>query len=205
MRHVLLVLSALWFGLFAQPVAAQVTITFWSHDQDQEFPHTFFALKGTPEAGGTALDENYGFTAKAVSPAILFASVAGEVQTAKPGYIRRSDAQFSAVLTDAQLAEVQALVGQWRVNTKYNLNKRNCIHFVAEALRRSGLTVPDLPKLMKKPKSFLVAVGAANEGRVTRIGLGGAEYVAAYGVPGAAAGTAETKVQRIDRAPAGKR
>lgn len=182
----------------ATPALADVTITFWSHDQDSNFPHTFYALKGTPDAGGPALDENYGFTAKSVTPAILFGSVAGEVQTAKPGYIRRSDAQFSVVLTDTQLAQVRALVGEWR-GVRYNLNKRNCIHFVAEALRRSGVTVPDLPKLMKKPKSFLVAVGAANEGRVTQIRMGGAAYIAAYGVPGAAAGTAETTARPIDR------
>lgn len=187
-----------WLYLFAQPAFAQVTITFWSHDQDSEFPHTFFALKGAPEAGGAALDENYGFTAKAVSPAILFGSVAGEVQTAKPGYIRRSDAQFSVVLTDAQLARVQSLIGEWR-DLRYNLNRRNCIHFVAEALRRSGVIVPDLPKLMKKPKSFLIAVGQANEGRVRQIRMSGAAYIAAYGVPGAAAAMAETKARPIDR------
>lgn len=196
--HRALVMLLCWLAVLAQPALAQVTITFWSHDQDSEFPHTFFALKGAPEAGGAALDENYGFTAKAVSPAILFGSVAGEVQTAKPGYIRRSDAQFSVVLTDAQLVQIQSLIGEWS-DLKYNLNRRNCIHFVAEALRRSGVTVPDLPKLMKKPKSFLVAVGQANEGRVTQIRLDGPAYIAAYGVPGAAAATAETKARPIDR------
>lgn len=198
MLTMLRALFLFWLTCIAQPTFAQVTITFWSHDQDSEFPHTFFALKGVPEAGGAALDENYGFTAKAVSPAILFGSVAGEVQTAKPGYIRRSDAQFSVVLTDAQLVQIQSLIGEWR-DLKYNLNRRNCIHFVAEALRRSGVTVPDLPKLMKKPKSFLVAVGQANEGRVTQIRLDGPAYIAAYGVPGAAAATAETKARPIDR------
>lgn len=199
MRRLLLVLLSLWFALVSQPAIAGVTITFWSHDQDQEFPHSFFALKGAPDAGGPALDENYGFTAKAISPAILWGSVAGEVQTAKPGYIRRSDAQFSVALTDAQLAAIQALVAEWRVATKYNLNRRNCVHFVAEALRRSGLSVPDLPKLMKKPKSFLVAVGRANDGRVTQIHLGGAAYIAAYGVPGAAPATAETTARSVSK------
>lgn len=198
MHRLLLIALPLWFALIAHPAAAQVTITFWSHDQDQEFPHAFFALKGMPDAGGPVLDENYGFTAKALTPAILWGSVAGEVQTAKPGYIRRSDAQFSVMLSDAQLAGVQALVTEWRA-VKYNLNKRNCVHFVAEALRRSGLTVPALPKLMKKPKSFLVTVGKANEGRVTQIRLKGPAYIAAYGMPGAAPATAETTVRPIDR------
>lgn len=199
MVHRLLVLIAFgWLALLPLPASAAVTITFWSHDQDSNFPHTFFALKGTPDAGGPALDENYGFTAKAITPVILLGSVAGEVQTAKSGYIRRSDAQFSVVLTDAQLAQVQALVQEWW-KAKYNLNKRNCVHFVAEALRRSGVTVPELPKLMKKPKSFLVAVGRANGERVTQIRLDGAAYIAAYGVPGAAKATAETRARPVRR------
>lgn len=180
LRRFLLLLLASWLAIASCPAAA-VTITFWSHDQDQEFPHAFFALKGTPDAGGAELDENHGFTAKAVTPAILLGSVAGEVQSAKHGYMKRSDAQFSIVLTDPQLAAVQALVAEWRVKTKYSLNKRNCVHFVAEALRRSGLIVPELPRLMKKPKSFLVAVGRANQGRVTQIGRSGTAYFAAQG------------------------
>lgn len=183
MRRFLTILLSLWLAFAAQPAAAAVTIVFWSHDQDNDFPHAFFELKGTPDAGGPALDENYGFTAKALTPAILLGSVAGEVQPAKRGYMNRSDAQFSVVLNDAQLADIRALVAGWSRDTKYNLNRRNCIHFVAEALRRSGLTVPSLPQLMKKPKSFLVAVGAANEGRITRIGLKGSAYFAAQGVP----------------------
>lgn len=199
MRLLLIMLSG-WLAFVAQPAFAGVTITFWSHDQDSDFPHTFFALKGTPDAGGATLDENYGFTAKAVRPAILLGSVAGEIQTARPGYIRRSDAQFSVVLTDAQLAGVRALVGEWR-GVRYNLNKRNCVHFVAEALRRSGVVVPELPRLMKKPKSFLIAVGQANEGRVAQIRMKGGAYIAAYGAPGAAAATAETTARPVDRKP----
>lgn len=181
----------LWFvitlclAVFASSAAsAAVTITFWSHEQDESFPHAFFALKGTPDAGGAEIDDNYGFTAKAVTPAILFGNVAGTVEVNKPGYMRRSDARFSVVLTDAQLADIQALIAAWKVNTRYNLNKRNCVHFVGEAARLSGLTVPPLPKLMKKPRSFLLAVAAANEGRITVLNLPGKTYFAQFGEPG---------------------
>lgn len=169
---------ALLLVLIHVPAMAGVTITFWSHDQDQEFPHTFFTLEGTPDAGGPALDENHGFTAKAITPAILWGTVGGKVESVKSGYMKRSDAQFSVVLTDTQLADVQALVREWHADSKYNLNKRNCIHFVAEAMRRSGVTVPDLPELMKKPRSFVTAVGQANEGRVTQVKLDGGAYLA---------------------------
>jgi hypothetical protein len=182
-RRVVSLCAVLWFALLALPVQAAVTITFWSHDQDENFPHAFFALKGTPDAGGQAIDANYGFTAKAVTPAILIKTVGGKVEDSKPGYMRRSDARFSVVLTDPQYAAVQSLVVEWTNDSRYNLNKRNCVHFVAEAARRAGLTVPSLPKLMKKPKSFLLAVGESNPGRVTQLNLDGDDYFAAYGAP----------------------
>lgn len=183
LRSLLFALSLLAL-LAGVPASAAVTITFWSHDQDESFPHAFFALKGTPDAGGAEIDDNYGFTARAVTPAILLGSVGGTVEVNKPGYMRRSDARFSVVLTDAQLASILALVADWKRIARYNLNKRNCVHFVGEAARLAGLTVPDLPKLMKKPKSFLLAVGRANEGRITQINMPGKAYFAAYGQPG---------------------
>lgn len=182
-HRVFALLVAVGWLCLAQPVSAAVTITFWSHDQDQSFPHAFFALEGTPDAGGDPVDANYGFTAKAVTPAILLGTVGGKVEESKPGYMRRSDARFSVVLSDAQYAAIQALIAEWTAQSGYNLNKRNCVHFVAEAARRSGLTVPHLPKLMKKPKSFLLAVGEANAGRVRQINLDGKAYFAAYGEP----------------------
>lgn len=179
LRRLFLALALALALLGAPPAGAAVTITFWSHDQDESFPHAFFALSGTPDAGGAAIDANYGFTARAVTPAILLGNVGGKVEDSKPGYMRRSDARFSVVLTDAQLADVQALVAEWSHDTRYNLNKRNCVHFVGEAARRAGLAVPMLPKLMKKPKAFLIAVGEANPGRVVQINLAGATYLSA--------------------------
>jgi hypothetical protein len=180
-------LLALFFGLtclFASlPAYAAVTITFWSHELGNSFPHAFFTLRGVPEAGGAAVDANYGFTARTISPAILMGTVAGKLDIAKPGYMRSSDAQFSVVLTDAQYADVMKLVAEWGGedggDSRYNLNNRNCVHFVAEAARRSGLTGVDQPRLMKKPRSFLQAVAAANAGHVTAIGQSGAVYLAA--------------------------
>lgn len=169
--------------LAARPASAAVVITFWSHEQDQDFPHAFFTLKGTPVAGGAPIDANYGFTAKAISPAILLGNVAGTVEPAKPAYMRRSDARFAVTLTDAQLGEIERLIAAWTTDSRYNLNKRNCVHFVAEAARLAGLTVPPLPQLMKKPRSFLLAVGAANEGRVTQLNLDGKAYFASHGDP----------------------
>ena len=175
----LLAALLLWLGA-ALPAQASVTITFWSHEFGNSFPHAFITLRGIPDAGGTAVNQDYGFTAKTVSPAILFGSVPGRVEPAKPPYIASSDAQFSVVLTDAQYAQVLALIAAWSEGTgdaHYNLNNRNCIHFVKEAARIAGLSGLDLPQLMKKPRSYLLAVEQANEGRVTAINRPGKEYL----------------------------
>lgn len=166
----------------ALPAQAAVTITFWSHEFGNSFPHAFITLRGVLDAGGPAVNQDYGFTAKTISPAILFGSVPGRVEPAKPPYIASSDAQFSVVLSDAQYAEVMALVAAWSEGTgdaRYHLNNRNCVHFVKEAARIAGLTGLDFPALMKKPRSYLLAVQRANEGRVTVINQQGKVYLAA--------------------------
>lgn len=164
----------------ASPAQAAVTITFWSHELGNSFPHAFITLRGVPDAGGPATDQDYGFTAKSVSPAILFGSVPGRVEPSKAPYIAASDAQFSVVLTDAQYGRVRVLIAAWSEGTgdsRYNLNNRNCIHFVKEAARIAGLAGIDQPTLMKKPRSYLLAVEAANPGRVVPVNAKGAAYL----------------------------
>ena len=170
----------LWLGC-ALPAQAAVTITFWSHELGNSFPHTFFSLRGTIDANGAPVDANYGFTAKSVSPALLMGTVKGRLDISKPFYISTSDAQFSYVMSDAQYADILALVAAWDEKTgdaRYNLNNRNCVHFVQEAARRLGLVGLDHPELMKKPRSYLKAVAQANADRVTIIGQNGKTYLA---------------------------
>lgn len=173
---VLLAITCLTLSL---PARAALTITFWSHELGGEFPHAFFTLSGTIDANGVPVDANYGFTAKSVSPALLFGTVPGRLDIADRRYIESSDAQFSLVLTDAQYADILQLISAWDEKTgdaHYNLNRRNCVHFIKEAARRLGLTDLDHPKLMKRPRSYLDAVEAANAGRIVPIDLRGKEY-----------------------------
>ncbi|CAN5518272.1 hypothetical protein BH09PSE4_BH09PSE4_01880 [soil metagenome] len=168
-------LSLAWLS----PANAAVTITFWSHELGKSFPHAFFTLRGVPDAGGAPVDLTYGFTPTAISPAMLFGNVKGKLDIAKPGYIRSSDAQFSMVITDAQFADIMALVHEWgEVDTTYNMNHRNCVSFTQEAARLLGLPNVDFPKLIKKPRSFMKAVAAANPGRVTIVDEHGDAYLA---------------------------
>lgn len=170
----------LWLGA-ALPAHAAVTATFWSHEFGNSFPHAFITLRGIPDAGGAPIDRDFGFTAKSVTPALLFGSVPGTVEPAPANYIASSDAQFSVVLTDAQYTEMLKLLAAWDEKTgdgHYNLNNRNCVHFVKEAARIAGLTALDHPELMKKPRSYLLAVEEANPGRAIKVGMHGKEYLA---------------------------
>ncbi len=142
----------------ALPAQAAVTITFWSHELGNSFPHAFVTLRGIPDAGGAPVDRNFGFTAKAVTPALLFGPVAGRRDIAKPGYIDGSTAQFSLVLTDQQYAAVVALAAAWDdkgPDSTYNLQTHNCVHFVEEAAKVVGLANVEFPGLMKKPRSYI--------------------------------------------------
>ncbi|WP_298672707.1 hypothetical protein [uncultured Sphingomonas sp.] len=180
MKRLLLTIAALLLSLGALPAHAGVVITFWSHELGNHFPHAFFTLRGTPDAGGAAVDLNYGFTPKSISPAILFGPVKGRIDIAKPSYIEGSDAQFSLELSDAQYAAILRLVDEWdekKGDATYLMNTRNCVHFAKEAARRAGLSGLEQPDLMKKPRSFLKAIAAANAGRVALIDRHGKEYL----------------------------
>lgn len=180
-RHWLLRLALLVAAFGAWPAQASVTITFWSRDFGNYFPHAFFMLRGTPDAGGAPVDASYGFTAKSVSPALLFGNVKGRVERPKPGYMAGSHVRFARTISDAQYAAILSLVREWDEKTgdaTYNLGKRNCVTFVREAARRAGLTMVDFPRLMKKPSSYLRAVVAAQPQAVTVIDRTGKDYLA---------------------------
>ncbi len=171
-------LSVLCAGV---PAGAEVRMTFWSRDTSNYFPHAFFTLKGTLDATGQPVDESYGFTLNDMSPIALFSAVPAHVDHTNKKYIRGSDAQFRVTLTDAQYAAIKAQVAEWDApGTKWSLNKRNCVFFVAEAARRAGLVVIEDKRLMKKPKSFTRSLVALNPGRVTVLDMDAADYWAKY-------------------------
>lgn len=157
-------LAFLLFGIPA-PAAAAVEIAFYSRELGGDnFPHAFIVLRGTLDSTGEQVDTSYGFTAKAVTPALLFGSVAGEIVVEGPGQIARSDRQFALTLSDARYAAVMAVVEEWRNRDQpsYNLNRRNCVHFVGALAEAVGLRVDYVQRLMKRPRSFLQHVRSLN-------------------------------------------
>lgn len=165
LASVLTWLTGLFLLLGTAPAAAAVQISFYSHEMGSSFPHAFVVLKGTLDRDGRRIDEDYGFTAKAVTPAILMGRVGGKIDsTAGPSYVGESDRQFTLNISDEEYDRVMAVVSAWR-NAKqpsYDLNSSNCVHFVAEIAAAIGMKAETPKKLMKKPRSYILSLVAAN-------------------------------------------
>jgi len=152
--------------LFAQTAQAQVTVSFQSFDGSVMFgryPHTFVVLEGTLE-DGTAINENYGFTARTVSPAILSGPVFSEIMVEKPKYIISTNRHFTVPISDAKYWQIREEVDRWRnaPGKFYDLGSNNCIHFVGAIAKLVGLTV-DYPRdMLRRPKKWLNHITALN-------------------------------------------
>ena len=161
---------ALFFLLLLWPslAAAKVTLTFYSREFGVYFPHAFVRITGATDAEpDRSRDDNYGFTAKAVTPAILLGPVGGKIVSAPRPYVARSDSHFSLVLTDAQYAAVLDVVQKWRAlpQPSYDLHTRNCVFFVGDVARSLGMTVDDSnAKLMSRPRSYVINLIRLNPG-----------------------------------------
>jgi hypothetical protein len=163
-RHAIRLLAALILASMAMPASAAVELTFYSKELGTSFPHAFVTLHGSLDRSGQRVDVDYGFSAKAISPAILFGRVTGEVISDHgAAYIRGSDKHFSVALGDSDYDRVVATVERWRklAQPSYDLNRQNCVHFVATIAASLGMKV-DTTRLIKKPRSFLEALTASN-------------------------------------------
>lgn len=162
----------------AMPAAAAVTLTFYSRELGTYFPHAFVRVTGATDAApGVAIDANYGFTARHITPALLAGPVGGKIMDVSAGYIRKSDAHLTLVLSDARYAAVLATVAQWRDRPQpsYDLQTANCVFFIGDVARTLGMTVDDPPELMKRPRSYIINLIRLNPGVGTVVAGGRAE------------------------------
>jgi hypothetical protein len=122
-------------------------------------------LEGTLDRSGQRIDEDYGFSAKTISPAILWGKVGGKViSDHEPSYVKSSDRHFTVTLSDEEYDRVMTTVERWRTarQPSYDLDKANCIHFVGELAAAIGMEAGPRKGLMRKPRSFVESVTAAN-------------------------------------------
>lgn len=150
-------------ALAPMPAAAAVEIAFYSKEAGSRFPHAFITLEGTLDRSGERVDSNYGFSATAVTPAVLMGAVKGKLYSESDSYIRSSNSHFNLVLSDEEYDRVMARVATWNVlkQPSYDLNRQNCVFFVADIAKLLGMKT-DTTQLMKKPGSFLSALTQAN-------------------------------------------
>jgi len=165
--RLLAALLAFAAALLAAPASAEVRAHFQSFNGSVLFgryPHTFVVFEGTLDDTGERIDENFGFSAKTAGPAVLAGPVTHIVMTEQDKWITRTNRHFSVALTDEQYRRMRQEVFAWRDHPGkyYDLNTRNCIHFVGRLAELAGLRV-DYPKnLLRKPKAWLNHITALN-------------------------------------------
>jgi hypothetical protein len=162
-RRIALILALLW----SAPSLAEVQIHFHSFNGNVfwgRFPHTFIVLEGTLDGTGRVINENYGFSARNVSPAILSGPVEHMVLAESEKNVRKTNRHFSITLTDEEYIRVIKLVRSWQEapGKFYDLETRNCIHFVGEIARLVGLKVEYPGDMLRTPKKWLNHITALN-------------------------------------------
>jgi hypothetical protein len=159
-----LLLIALSFLAASAPAGAAVRVSFYSKEWGTTFPHAFIRLEGTVDSTGEAVDTNFGFTTKTISPAVLLGSVTGKIMTAPADYVAKSDRHFSFMLSDGEYKILLGEVERWRdlKQPSYNLNRRNCVFFIADVAALLGMKADTPKELMKKPRSYIQSLLRAN-------------------------------------------
>ena len=148
------------------PASAEVTMSFHSYNGSifGRYPHTFVIVKGTVDRTGEVVNENYGFTAKKVTTAILRGPVAHDIMVEEQSYIKKTNRHFTVKLSESQLAKVRSTMRQWRdaPGKYYDLDSRNCIHFVGAMAKIVGIKVSYPKNMLRKPKKWLNHIAAQN-------------------------------------------
>ena len=170
------VVSAVWLrwllsfvalAAFTQPAGAKVEVEFHSFNGSVFFgryPHTFVVFRGTLDDSGQTIDENFGFTAKHATPAVLAGPVEGEIYIEQPKWIAKTNTHFTVTVDDATYRKMRAEADFWghHPGRFYDLDHNNCISFVGKIAQMAGLKV-DYPKnLMRKPRAWLNHISALN-------------------------------------------
>ncbi|MEP5937924.1 MAG: hypothetical protein ABJ239_06320 [Erythrobacter sp.] len=167
MGRIFITILALLSLVWASPALAEVQLSFHSFNGSVLFgryPHAFVVLEGTLEETGEAVNENYGFTAKKVSTAILRGPVEHEIVSEEPKYIKKTNRHFTMTISDAEYHAILAEMRAWRdaPGKYYDLDTRNCIHFVGEIARKMRLKVEYPKKMLRRPKKWLNHVTELN-------------------------------------------
>lgn len=151
---------------WAVPAQAEVEVSFHSFNGSffGRYPHAFVVFEGTLDDTGEAISENFGFSARSADPSVLMGPVRHGIYTEKPRYIRTTNRHFTITVSDATYRRMKQEVAAWRdaPGKYYDLETRNCIHFVGRIAELAGLSVDFPSNMLRKPKSWLNHVATLN-------------------------------------------
>lgn len=167
LKRLVALLAPLLALLNAVPAQAEVLLSFHSFNGSVFFgryPHTFIVLEGTLDSTGERINENYGFTAKRVTPAILSGPVYHDVMIEEPKYLESTNRHFTVPISDEEYHAIVAEVARWRdaPGKYYDLDTRNCIHFVGRMAQIAGLRVTYPEDMLRRPKKWLNYITVLN-------------------------------------------
>ena len=160
---IIALLALVWSG----PAFADVQIHFHSVNGSVLFgryPHTFIVMDGTLKGSGKVIDENYGFSARKATTAVLSGPVEHMILVEKPNFIKKTNRHFTITITDDQYRRIIAEKNKWQSapGKYYDLDNRNCIHFVGKMAQILGLKVDFPDNMLRRPKKWLNHVSGLN-------------------------------------------
>ena len=145
--------------MMAMPAQAAVKVSFQSFNGSLfgRFPHTFVVFEGTLDSTGEKIHENYGFSAANIGPNVLTGPVKHMMYVEKEKYIRKTNRHFTITVSDATYFRMKKEVAAWRdaPGKYYDLDTRNCIHFVGAIAAIGGVKVDYPQELIRKPRAWL--------------------------------------------------
>ncbi|MXO87768.1 hypothetical protein GRI32_03345 [Altererythrobacter aestuarii] len=142
------------------PAQAAVQVSFHSFNGSVlwgRYPHTFVVFQGVLDDTGQMVNENFGFSAKYTTQAITSGPAEHEIIVEEQRTIADTNRHFTITVSDTKYRELRAEVERWRNHPGryYDLDERNCIHFVARMAQLVGLQV-DVPEdFLRRPKAWL--------------------------------------------------
>jgi len=158
-----LTLAAL--AAWSAPAQADVEVSFHSFSGSLlgRYPHAFVVFEGTLDSG-ERISENYGFSARTAGPNVLMGPTDHIVMSEKARYIRTTNRHFTITVPDATFRRMKAEVIAWRdaPGKFYDLDTRNCIHFVGRMAELAGLRVDFPGDMLRKPKAWLNRITQMN-------------------------------------------
>ena len=161
-----LVLAFAALAAWTAPARAEVKVHFHSFSGSMfgRYPHAFVVFEGRLDDTGQVIDENFGFSARTAGPNVLMGPTHHIVMSEKAKYIRTTNRHFTLTVSDATYRRMKAEVIAWRdaPGKYYDLDTRNCIHFVGRMAELAGLEVDFPGDLLRKPTAWLNRVVQLN-------------------------------------------